>query len=99
VGRVGCRSTEGGADGLPGGGDLCGPSPGGVDAEPGSAGAAGDAGGDVQDSVTERGDLGAGQAEVGAESDEPAPGDQVGGGQRDLQPGGVGVKRMAGQVA
>ena len=92
---MGCRSAEGGADGLPGGRDQGSPAPGGVDAEPGSAGAAGDAGGHVQDPVTERGDLGAGQAGVGAESDESAPGDQVGGGQDDLQPGGVGVKGVA----
>jgi len=31
VGQMGCRSTESGTDGLPGGRDRCGPSPGGID--------------------------------------------------------------------
>ena len=61
--------------------------------------AAGDAGGHVQDPVAERGDLGTGQTGMGAESDESAPGDQVGGGQGCLESGGFGSKGLAGQVA
>lgn len=52
----------------------------------------------VQDPVAERGDLGAGQAALAAKADESGPGDQIGCGQDDFQPGAVGVKRMAGQV-
>ncbi len=57
------------------------------------AGAWGDAGGGVQDSVAECGDLGAGEAGMVGEADESAPGDQIGGGQDDFQPGGVGVQK------
>ncbi len=55
------------------------------------AGAAGDAGGDVQDPVAEGVDLAAGQLWAVGEGDEFGPGDQVGGGQDDFQPGGVGL--------
>ena len=53
----------------------------------------------MQDPVAERGDLAAGQVGFVGEADEFAPGDQVGRGQHDLQPGGVGVEGVAGQVA
>ena len=87
---------ESGADALPGGRDGGGPAPGGVDAQPSLAGASGDAGRDVQDPVAESVDLAAGQLGGVGESDELGPGDQIGGGQDDLQPGGVEV--VAGQV-
>ncbi|KQH75158.1 hypothetical protein AO501_22795 [Mycobacterium gordonae] len=62
-------------------------------------GAAGDACGDVQDAVTESGDLDAGQAGIVSEADESAPGDQIGSGEGCLEPGGFGPKGLAGQVA
>ena len=89
-------SGESGAQALPGGGDGGGPASGGVDALPG---AAGDAGRDVQDPVTEGVDLAAGQLGGVGEPDQLGPGDQVSGSQHDLQPGGVGLKIMAGQVS
>ncbi len=62
------------------------------------AGAASDTGSDVQDPVAEGGDLGASQAGMCAEADQSGPGDQIGGGQHDFQPGGVGPERVARQV-
>lgn len=96
-GVFGC-SGEGGADALPGGRDGCGPAPGGVDAQPQLAGASGDAGRHVQHPVAESVDLAAGQFRGAGESDELGPGDQIGGGQDDFQPGGIGVEAVAGQV-
>ena len=91
-------SGESGSQVLPGGRDGGGPAPGGVDAQAQLAGAAGDAGCDVQNPVAEGRDLDAGQLGCVGESDELGPGDQVGGGQDDLEPGGVGLEIMAGQV-
>ena len=91
-------SGEGGAQAVPGGRDGCGPAPGGVDTQPQLAGSAGDTGGGVQDPVAERGDLAAGQLGDVGESDEFGPGDQVCCCQDDFEPGGIGVKVMAGQV-
>ena len=62
------------------------------------AGASGDAGCDVQDPVAEGVDLAAGQLRGVGESDQLGPGNQVSGGQDDLEPGGVGLEIMAGQV-
>ena len=89
---------EGGADPGPGGGDRRRPAPGGVDAQPKLSGAAGDAGGNVQDPVAERFDLAARQVGVVGESDEFGPGDQIGCGHDDFEPGRVGVKRVERQV-
>ncbi len=91
-------SGESGAQSVPGGGDRGGPAPGGVDAQAELSGAAGDSGGDVQDSVAEGVDLAAGQLWGVGEGDELGPGDQVGGGQDDFEPGGVGLENVAGQV-
>ena len=92
------RSGEGGAEALPGGRYGAGPAPGGVDAEPELAGAAGDAGCDVQDPVAEGVDLAAGQLRGVGESDQLGPGNQVSGGQDDLQPGSIGLKIVAGYL-
>ena len=53
----------------------------------------------VQDSVAQRGDLGAGQRGLVTEADQAGPGDQVSGGQHDFQPGGVGPEAVTRQVA
>ena len=58
----------------------------------------GDPGRDVQDSVAERVDLAAGQRRVVVESDELGPGNQVGGDQHGLEPGGVLGLRPAGYL-
>ena len=52
----------------------------------------------MQHPVAEGVDFAAGQLGAAAEGDELGPGDQVGGGQDDFQPGGVGVEAVAGQV-
>ena len=91
-------SGEGGADAVPGGGDGGGSPPGAVQAQSGLPGCAGDPGGHVQDPVAECGDLAAGHVGFVGEADEFAPGDQVGRGEHDLQPGVVGRPGMAGQV-
>jgi hypothetical protein len=83
---------ERGADPGPGGGDGLCPAPGGIDTQPQLAGAAGDAGGHVQDPVAERLNLAAGQLGVVGESDEFGPGNQIGCGQDDFEPGRVGLK-------
>jgi len=62
------------------------------------AGASGDAGRDVQDPVAKGGDFAAGQLGGVGESDQLGPGDQIGGGQDDLQPGCVGLKIMTGYL-
>ncbi len=98
VGRVVRALSEGGADGLPGGGDHRRPAPGRVDTQPDLPGSAGDAGRDVQDPVAERGDLHAGEFGLGGESDQTGPGDEIGGGQDDLLPGGIGREGVAWQV-
>ena len=53
----------------------------------------------MQDPVTEGGDLGAGQPGLVGESDEPGPGDQIGGSQDDFEPGGVSPEAVTRQVA
>ena len=63
------------------------------------SGAAGDAGRHMQHPVAEGVDLAAGQLGGVGEPDQLGPGDQVSGSQHDLQPGGVGLKIMAGQVS
>jgi hypothetical protein len=57
------------------------------DADPDAALSAGDAGGDVQQPVAQRFRLGRGQLAV--EQGGLGPGDQVGGGERQLEPDGV----------
>jgi len=61
-------------------------------------GAAGDAGGDVQDPVAEGADLAGGQVGVVGEADQFRPGDQIGCGEDDFEPGGVRVGSVTGQV-
>ena len=53
----------------------------------------------MQDPVAERVDLAAGQLGMVGEADQLCPCDQIGCGQDDFQPGGVGLGAVTGQVA
>ena len=52
----------------------------------------------MQDAVAERVDLAAGQLGMVGEADQLCPGDQIGCGQDDFQPGSVGLGAVTGQV-
>jgi hypothetical protein len=69
------------------GGDFCCPGPGFGGAESGLSGGAGDSGGDVQEPVAQRLGFSGGQGAV--EEEQLGPGEQVDGGEGELQPGGV----------
>ena len=64
----------------------------------GFVGRRGDADGDVQDAVAEGADLAAGQLGGIGEADEFRPGNQIGCGHDDFEPGRVGVKSVEWQV-
>lgn len=80
-------------------GDLLCPLPSRVYSEFGGAGSSGDSGGHVQDTVAEGIDFAAGQIRVIGEADQLGPGNQVGGRGDDLEPGGVRVETVAGQIS
>lgn len=69
-----------------------------IDLDPDRTDSTGDAGRDVQHPVADGGDLAAGQIGVVGEADQLRSGDQVGGGQDGLAPGGVRVEAVARQI-